>query len=145
MLRYFDNPFLRRGVVEWLLEMDQQLLEEDRKLFLEKIKHSFGSQAQECTTQGKDVASDVADVLGIWHFPDSKELVLGIAKYCTEFEGARNQAISALPKIATSLSKQERDSLVVDITSLKPTASDELKLSIANAITEIQNIQRTLK
>jgi len=145
MLRYFDNSVLRRGVVEWLLEMDQQLSEVDSRLFFERLKQLFGTEAQNCSKQDEDVARDAADVMGIWHFSDSKDFVLGLAKHCTYFEGAREQAINALPKVARVLPKLERTSLITDMVSLAATASSVQKQRIANAIIEIQEIQEPLK
>jgi hypothetical protein len=141
MLRYFDNAVLRRGVVEWLLEMDRQLPEEDSRLFLQKLTQSFGPEAQDCPKQDENVARDAADVLGIWHFPDSRDLLFGLAKQCESFEDAREEAIKALPKIAKVLPKPERGSLISEMEGLAPTTSPALKQRIASAIIEIQEIQ----
>jgi hypothetical protein len=109
---YAENDrFLRRGVMEWLVEMQHQLSDEESRLAYDMIKGSFGDHAEKCAAQDETVALNAANFLFIWSFGDSKALVLGMAQNCRN-DGARQTAINTIPEIAKSLSKEERDNLL---------------------------------
>lgn len=144
LFHYYDNPVLRRGVLEWLVKMDRQLSPVDSREALDKLKMSFGSDGQHCAEQDAQdsgqVAQEAANFLSIWHFEDSSDLVLGLVQHCPDnFEGAREQAVSVLPKIA---SKENRNSILKNLQDMLPEAPAPLANVITDAITEIQTNQK---
>ena len=81
MLENYDNPLLRRGVLQWLEQMKSNLPEGDRRLFFEKVKATLGAKAQNCD-QDAAVAIEITNVLPIWSFAGSKELLEDMAQSC---------------------------------------------------------------
>jgi hypothetical protein len=122
MLSYYEanDRFLRRGVLEWLVEMEHQLSEGEGRLAYEVVAESLGSSGQLCAMQDEEVARDAANFLFIWSFSDSKALILGMAEKCRDakqpmkFSAARESAVNTIPKLAESLSKPERAILLAD-------------------------------
>jgi hypothetical protein len=136
MRSYYENPALRRGVVEWLTKMDRGLSEQDARLFFDKLKQNFGAQGQFCPDQEENVAREAAAFLRIWHFMDAKDLALGMASKC-EGDSARQQAVAALQKIGPLLEAPDRSALVARLRTL-PDLSDPTV--IRDAINEIQSV-----
>jgi hypothetical protein len=124
--------------------MERQLSEEDARSAFDKLKQSFGAQGEHSAEQGGQVSDgqvsqEAANFLLIWHFKESKDLAFGLAKNCpANLEGAREQAVAALTKIA---SKEDRDSVAQDLQALLPSAPPVLKDKINYAITQIQKAQ----
>jgi len=139
ILSYYrvNDPILQLGVLQWLDKMGRELSTNDSRQALSMLKESFGSQGQNCAKQDSNVALEAGAFLFQWSFEDSKDLVLGMAKSCTD-SGSRKQAVNTLPKIARSLSQRERDSMLADLGSLLPAAPPDLKGRIDVAMTEIQ-------
>ena len=108
-----NDRFLRLGVLEWLVAMENQLSVDDSRLAYKLLQDSFGPHGELCSTQDEDVALEAAKFLYIWSFGDSRAFVLGMATYCTG-EGAREQAVNTLPVLAKNLSQKERASLLGD-------------------------------
>lgn len=146
MLNYYDKPLLRRGVLEWLAEMALQLPKKDSSLFFERVKKTFGADGGECEKQDEQVALAAANFLFIWSFPDSKDLELGLVENCKDkqapdrFARARDSAINALPRLAGSLSKEERDSIVTRLREFASTSPEETKAKIEQAVAKINGI-----
>ncbi len=148
ILSYYDTPnsVLRRGVLEWLDEMGHQLSEGDASLAFARLTLSFGSNGQLCTEQDGQVARAAANFLFTRPFKDSKNLVLGMVKNCTDgqqpdrFEEARAQALDALPKIARLISKEERTSVVAELRKIE-TPSKSIQDKITFTIGEINEIR----
>ncbi len=114
MLGYYsaNDRLLRRGVLEWLVEMEHQLSDEEGRLAYDMLKRSFGPRGELCAAQDETVALEAANFLFIWSFTDSKDLVLGLARECRDstqpdkFEGARQSAVNTIPKLAKAFSME---------------------------------------
>jgi hypothetical protein len=149
MLSYYaaNDRFLRRGVLEWLIEMEHQLSEEEGRLAYQVVAESFGPRGELCTTQDEEVAREAANFLFIWSFGDSKTLVLGMAEECRDvkqpakFAAARESAVNTIPKLAESLTKEERSVLLKDDLPRLRKAAPELDELIDKAIASIQRMQ----
>jgi hypothetical protein len=118
---YAENDrFLRLSVMDWLVEMGRQLSDEESRLAYDMIKQSFGDHAERCAAQDEAVTLQAANFLFIWSFSDSKTLVVGMARECRDkafpdkFAGARQSAVNTIPRIAKSLSSEERAALLKD-------------------------------
>ena len=140
-----NDRLLRRGVLEWLVEMDHQLSEKEGRAAYDMIKRNFGSAAESCAAQDQNVALQAAKFLFIWAFPDSKDMALGMVRQCrdpsepSKFSGARESALNAIPKIAKGLSPEQRDRLIRDDLPRLKQVAPELSDLIDRAIAGIQS------
>lgn len=121
-----SSPTLRRGVLDWLLEMNIQLSPDEERMAYEVIKTSFGENGELCSSQNEDVAVRAVNLLNRWAFPDSRLLLLGIVTHCRDeanpnlYIGARDSAVQPLPRVARSLSREQCDVLLnQDLPKLK--------------------------
>ena len=143
------NPFLHRGVLEWLVEMKSQLSDEESQRVFERVSSNlevdFGATAENCAKQDGEFALQAAIFLYTWSLKKSRDLVMGMLKHCIAtdqpYESAREQAANTLPMIARQLRKSERDSIVADLQQLSPTAPLKLRTLIEAAASEIRVIQ----
>jgi len=126
-----SSPVLRRGVLEWLVEMGRQLSDEESRLAYDMLTRSFGSRAELCAVQDEAVALQAAKFLFIWSLTDSKALVFGMARECrdsgqpTKFAAARESAVETIPGIAKSLSPEDRASILKeDLPTLRKDAPE---------------------
>ena len=142
---YTENDrFLRLSVMDWLVEMGRQLSDKESRLAYDTIKRSFGDHAERCAMQDEAVAGQAANFLYIWSFSDSKPLLLGMARQCRDsahpgmLQGARESAVGTIPRIARSLSPEERNTLLKDdLPSLRKDVP-ELSDLIDQAVISIQ-------
>ena len=147
MLGYYsaNDRLLRRGVLEWLVEMEHQLSDEESRLAYNMLKQSFGPYGELCAAQDETVALDAANFLFIWSFRDSKDLVLGLSRECrdstlpSKFAGARESAVNTIPKLAKALSNEQRAALLKDDLPNLRKAAPDLNDLIDQAIRSIQN------
>jgi hypothetical protein len=147
MLGYYsaNDRLLRRGVLEWLVEMEHQLSDDEGRLAYDMLKQSFGPHGELCAAQDETVALEAANFLFIWSFTDSKDLVLGLARECRDstqpdkFEGARQSAVNTIPKLAKTFSMEQRASLLKDDLPGLRKAAPELNDLIDQAVARIQN------
>lgn len=140
MLSYYaeNDRFLQLSVMEWLVEMGHQLSDKESRLAYEMIKTNLGDRAEKCATMDEAVALQAANFLFIHSFSDSKVLVFGMARQCRN-AGVRESAISTIPRIAKSLSREKRDVLLKeDLPSLRNDVP-ELSDLIDKAAASIQN------
>ncbi len=148
MLGYYsaNDRLLRSGVLEWLVEMEHQLSDEESRLAYDMLKQNFGPHGELCAAQDETVALKAANFLFIWSFSDSKDLVLGLARECrdstqpSKFAGAREAAVNTIPKLAKAFSVEQRASLLNnDLPNLRKAAPDLSDL-IDQASTSIQKL-----
>jgi hypothetical protein len=120
LLSYFaaNDSYLRRGVLEWLTEMEHQLSDKEATLAFDVIQQSFGPGGELCASQNEEVAAEAANFLFIWSFKNSTEFVLGLAQKCKDveqperFAAARLSAVNTFFKIARSLPAEKRADLL---------------------------------
>lgn len=137
-----ENPFLHRGILEWLVTMKPQLSmaksEEIYNNVFTDLKRRFGTRAEKCVGQNEEFALEAAVFLYNWRSKGSKDFLIGMLENCTA-EGVRNQAVNTLPGIAAQLPRPERDAIVDDLQQKLPKSSPELQILINAAIVDIQS------
>jgi hypothetical protein len=143
MIDHYQSRVLRLGALEWCVKMAQGhlLSQPESRLVLSTLQQSFGPRAQQCAAQEEEVALQAALFLNASFSKDLKDFVLGLAVTCKgddehpdKFLGARNQALITLQQNAGLFSAKERESIVADLKKLLPTASDDFKLKLEEAI-----------
>ncbi len=146
MLNYYsaNDRLLRRGVLEWLVEMDHQISDDEARNAYAVVRQSFGAGGELCATQDENVALQAANFLFIWSYPDSKDLVFGMVRRChdgaqpNKYGGARESLINAIPKIAGALKAEQRAALLRDDLPNLRQAVPELGDLIDHAVNRIQ-------
>jgi hypothetical protein len=85
ILGYFETggSRLQRSVLEWAGKIDSEMPESGRRQAFNMINNRFGSEAQYCGKQDDDVAMETTNLLQIWSLSESKKLLDGMAKNCT--------------------------------------------------------------
>jgi hypothetical protein len=146
ILSYYPkgSEVLRRGVLEWLGIMGNELQEDDREFALTTLLDAFGTHAQICRQKDQELARAGGHVLVAWslvvsgEFRDrTKELALGMVENCPD-DSARTEALNALVAMTKSLSQEEKQSIVVRLKNCEASSSSSLRPIIDNAITELQ-------
>src|SRR6266568_110564 len=86
MIEYYDNAFLRLGVLEWFADIESEdprpLSDKESNGLLFKLKETFGSNAENCVQQGPDMAFGAAQFLSAWSNDGSKSFVGGMKEHC---------------------------------------------------------------
>ena len=151
ILAYYPtgSAVLRRGVLEWLAIMGNELQDGDREVALTTVLDGFGNHAETCKQQDQELVRAGAHVLLVWSLAVSgksrdqaKDLALGIVETC-KADPTRTEALNALVAMKTSLSQEEQKSIVARLKKCMPLASASLRPSIDNAITEFLKIEPT--
>jgi hypothetical protein len=85
MLKYYDNPVLRLGVLEWFSTIESSqipLSDEYREAFFQKLQKTFGAAGENCEDQGPDMAGAAANLLMTGPLANRKNFVLGMDQHC---------------------------------------------------------------
>lgn len=143
------NPKLRLGILEFYRDAAPQMTPQEQAAFWNLLKTRLGPQAQSCVTEEADFVFNTAQFLAKGLFPDAKDYLLNMVRNCPhengnqKYSGARNQAVGVLSKVLKErhASKSERDQTVKDLRALEKDASEELKVYLTAAITNIEEIQ----
>lgn len=100
MISYYNSssPYLKRGVLEWLAKMKQELSKEEGESAVHMLTQSFGAKGENCRGQDVRVAMEVTNFLPIWPLSEAKELLAGMAKNCKD-KDVRDHAAEQLSSI----------------------------------------------
>jgi hypothetical protein len=96
MLKYYDNPVLRLGVLEWFSTIEGSqipLSAPQREAVFEKMQKTFGSAGEKCEDQGPEMAGAVADLLLTGPLANRKSFVLGMEQHCPKTFDAVHRTI----------------------------------------------------
>jgi|GEM_PF-5367319 len=87
MQKYYDNPFLRLGALEWFADVESEsrlpLSDKASRVLFCKLKKNFGTNAERCTEQGEDLSLAAAQFLSAWAARDSNDFVKGMKEHCS--------------------------------------------------------------
>lgn len=158
LLSYLENKnrTLRVGVMMALVEVAELLDDSEAQRVLDYLKTHLGPQAQSCFKEEQDFVLYAAKFIGASKpFPDSIELLLGIAQNCPAekkeeealrpYDGARKQVPASLKGLAEKIPKPARDSIISSLRELETKSPEDFKIFIETAIKDIQNIPETVK
>ncbi len=142
------NPTLRLNVLRFYCDTPQ-LTPQEKGAFWNLLKNRFGPGAQGCVDQEHDFVLAAIEFVGNGPPPDAKDFLLQIVRSCPhekgnqKYDGARQQAVGALATVLEKrqASKAERDQTVKELRALENDASEELKVYLSAAITNIEKIQ----
>jgi len=138
ILSYYADPVFRPSVLRWLVEMGRDLSPDHGRLAFEKLRQALGPFGEGCKGEESEQQLDATRFLTLWADKDSKQFIIGLAKNCTA-EGARNQAIGALPALAKALPDSESQALVVDLRAMENPKLPNLQALIEQCIREIES------
>jgi hypothetical protein len=86
MLRYYDNPVLRLGVVQWMRETGRDLSQVDKSLAISKLRETLGPSGERCMEQEQQISGltlEAARFLVLWPISDdSRAFVSGMVAHC---------------------------------------------------------------
>jgi hypothetical protein len=85
MLKYYDNPVLRLGVLEWFSTIEGSqipLSDRHREAVFEKMQQTFGAAGENCEDQGPEMAGAAANLLLTGPLANKKPFVLGMDQHC---------------------------------------------------------------
>lgn len=161
-----QNAMLNLGVVEFYLEVAQELTNEESGAFVSLLRRRLGPDGSLCRNETSSFVVAAGRYIGAKSSKEAKEapteqqarefktLLLGIAQNCpwekpeedgqSKYDGARTQAMTALMSVAGRLPKSERDLTVNTLRGLEANenVSDPLKGNIKRAIEFIEKIER---
>jgi hypothetical protein len=134
-----QNPYLRRGVLECFVKLEDSLGEDASEVVGLLQKH-LDPQADCSSSKDDNVLLEAAVFLGGQPSPDSAELLLKILenRSCTN---ARIQAIDSMGEVAEKLGVEQRRAIVARLEPLTSDPSDRLLPKIRAAIKEIRPIK----
>ena len=132
-----QNPYLRRGVLECFVKLEDHLSNEEAFEVVDLLKNYLNPQSDCSKSEDENVLLEAAVFLGGQASPDSEELLLKIAenRSCTK---PRIQAIDNLPEVAAKLGHEQQQAIVARLQLLISDASNSLLPKITTAIQEIQ-------
>lgn len=135
-----SNPFLRRGVLECFVKLEDRLTNAEAISVVDLLQKYLNAQSDSSRIEDQGVLFEAAAFLGGQGSVESEELLLTIAenRSCTK---PRIQAIDSLPEIADKLSPQQRQTILARLKGLLPDASSTLRPKIKLAIEQIQSMQ----
>jgi hypothetical protein len=91
MLKYYDNPVLRLGVLEWFATVESSpvpLSDKNGKAALVKVRQTFVPSEGKCAEQGKDLAQAAANFLSAAEsLAGRKDLALAMDALCPDSFG----------------------------------------------------------
>lgn len=134
------NQYLRRGVLECFVRMEQDLDKEEGERAVKIIVDNIDPAARCSKDEDNQILTQAAVFFGNWPHPNSKDFLLKVASN-RDCKVAQVQAIDMLPGVAKSLSREERMLIMIGLKNLeKDSANDGLKENVAGAIEAIQGM-----
>jgi hypothetical protein len=133
MLKSYDNPHLRGGVLEWLVKAYGELTPAETRMVFDRFLKSFGDNAKDCAVQDTRLVGLTAKFLYLWSLRDPRDvplemeaegLILGMVANCTQSVGPRVQALSGIPKITNRLVPRQRALIRTELVSMGTQVSD---------------------
>jgi translation initiation factor 1 (eIF-1/SUI1) len=132
-----QNPYLRRGVLECFVKLEDQLSNDEAIEVVGLLKNYLNPQSDCSKSEDDNAFFEAAVFLGGQASLDSQDLLLQIAenRSCTR---ARIQAVDSLPEVVKELRDEQRAKIVARLQLLTSGASNSLLKSIKATIHEIQ-------